>query len=164
MSCQRGFLTNDNDVCFYQETPGKWHVSRLQSHTKTGWTSDHPVDSCVCVTEDDRALTPWQQDEDTQIGTWIWHIVPFHIQSAAYVTWWVNRSGRVGQDWCKRVCWQAEISGPQMSYARFLRCTFAPHNVRLDLLSENFFVLQELLPAHRGRVSLSPRKRHGRVS
>lgn len=107
-------------VCFYQETPGKWHVSRLQSHTKTGWTSDHPIDSCVCATVGDHALTAWQQDEDKQIGTWSWHIVPFDIQSAAYVTWWVNGSVRVGQDWCKRVCWQAEISGSKMSCARLL--------------------------------------------
>lgn len=52
--------------------------------------------------------------------------LPLEIQSAAYITWWVNRSVRVGQDWCKRVCWQAEISCPNMSYARFQWHIFAP--------------------------------------
>lgn len=106
-------------ICFYQDTSGKWHVSRLQPHTKTGWTWDHPVNSCLCATVDSRALPTWQQDEATQIGTWSWRTEPLDIQSAAYINRWVNGSIRVGQDWCKRVRWQAAISGPKMSYARF---------------------------------------------
>lgn len=89
----------------------------FQGWTKTGWTLDHSISFCVCAL---RTIEPLQSDSrlKTNRGNQRWHTAPFDIQRAAYITC-ING---FGQDWCKRVCWQAAISCPTVSFVRFLRC------------------------------------------
>lgn len=92
----------------------------FQGWTKTGWTLDHSISFCVCAL---RTIEPLQSDSrlKTNRGNQRWHTAPFDIQRAAYITC-ING---FGQDWCKRVCWQAAISCPTVSFVRFLRRIFA---------------------------------------
>lgn len=90
MSCQQGFLTNadDNNHLFFTQTLQENDMFQGCSHTpKQDEPQNHPINSCLCATEDSRALTEWQQDEGAQTDT---HtsgaLCPLDIQRAAYVT------------------------------------------------------------------------------
>lgn len=134
--------------------------------TKTGCTRDHPANSCFffffCFSATVGSRAPlkreWQQDRVEQIEA---H-GSLDVGSGAYITWWANRSVRVGPDWCKRVSGQAAISCPQISGAGlsvaqpFFLFSFCPCNVSQGPSSASALTFSHILSS----VSLSPRRDH----
>lgn len=99
---------DDNNHLFFTKTLQENDMFQGWSHTpKQDEPRNHPINSLFVRYRRQpchyKVAAGWRStDRYTQIGC--------IVSSTAYVTWWVIGSAGVGQDWCKRVWGQAEIS------------------------------------------------------